>query len=113
MTTWFKEFFIRSTIFKYLLWELLLALNYNINYHNDYFMKNIFNPVYRVDYLEGYSNGLNPYLKISPNKNEAYNFGFEQGRVDYERMNGKIKIRIFPVFLKLRDYSKISQFCSI
>jgi hypothetical protein len=53
-------------------------------------MKNIFNPVYREDYLEGYSNGLNPYLKIAENKNEAYNFGFEQGRLDYERMNGKV-----------------------
>jgi len=53
-------------------------------------MKNIFNPVYREDYLEGYSNGLNPYLKKTENKNEAYNFGFEQGRLDYERMNGKV-----------------------
>nr|WP_294776681.1 hypothetical protein [uncultured Flavobacterium sp.] len=53
-------------------------------------MKNIFNPVYREDYLEGYSNGQNPYMKISANKNEAYNFGFEQGRLDYERLNGKV-----------------------
>ena len=53
-------------------------------------MKNIFNPVYREDYLEGYSNGLNPYLKVLQDKNEAYNFGFEQGRIDYERMNGKV-----------------------
>jgi hypothetical protein len=62
----------------------------NINYHNDFYMKNIFNPIYRVDYLEGYSSGSNPYLKIPDNGSEAYNFGFEQGRADYERMNGKI-----------------------
>lgn len=53
-------------------------------------MKNIFNPIYREDYLEGYSNGLNPYLKINDNKNEAYIYGFTQGRLDYERMNGKV-----------------------
>jgi hypothetical protein len=53
-------------------------------------MKNIFNPIYRVDYLEGYSGGSNPYLELQENKSEAYVFGFEQGRADYERMNGKI-----------------------
>jgi hypothetical protein len=51
---------------------------------------NIFNPLYREDYIEGYSNGSNPYLKLTEDKSEAYNFGFEQGRADYERMNGKI-----------------------
>lgn len=51
---------------------------------------NIFNPLYREDYIEGYSNGSNPYLKLAKDKSEAYNFGFEQGRADYERMNGKI-----------------------
>ena len=53
-------------------------------------MKNIFSPVYRQDYLKGYSNGLNPYLKMDENQNEAYAFGFSQGRLDYERMNGKV-----------------------
>lgn len=53
-------------------------------------MKNIFSPVYRQDYLQGFSNGLNPYLKIEENQTEAYIFGFNQGRLDYERMNGKI-----------------------
>jgi hypothetical protein len=53
-------------------------------------MNNIFNPVYRQDYLKGYSNGQNPYLKITNNQNEAYIYGFNQGRLDYERMNGKI-----------------------
>ncbi|QBZ98641.1 hypothetical protein [Flavobacterium sangjuense] len=53
-------------------------------------MKNIFSPVYRQDYLQGFSNGLNPYLKIEENQSDAYVFGFNQGRLDYERMNGKI-----------------------
>lgn len=53
-------------------------------------MNNIFNPVYRQDYLQGYSNGLNPYLKIQDNQNEAHVYGFNQGRLDYERMNGKV-----------------------
>ncbi len=53
-------------------------------------MNNIFNSVYRKDYLKGFSNGLNPYLSIDENQNEAYIFGFNQGRLDYERMNGKI-----------------------
>jgi hypothetical protein len=53
-------------------------------------MKNIFNPVYRQDYLEGFSSGSNPYLKPLITKNEAYIYGFEQGRIEYEKMNGKI-----------------------
>lgn len=53
-------------------------------------MNNIFNPVYRQDYLKGYSNGQNPYLEIKEKQNEAYLYGFNQGRQDYERMNGKI-----------------------
>lgn len=53
-------------------------------------MNNIFNPIYREDYLKGYSNGQNPYLEILENQNEAYVYGFNQGRLDYERMNGKV-----------------------
>ncbi|MGV3696747.1 hypothetical protein [Flavobacterium sp.] len=53
-------------------------------------MNNIFNPVYRQDYLKGYSNGQNPHLTIEADQNEAYRYGFNQGRADYERMNGKI-----------------------
>ena len=53
-------------------------------------MKNIFSPVYRQDYLQGFSNGLNPYLNIEEHQTEAYIYGFNQGRLDYERMNGKI-----------------------
>ena len=55
-----------------------------------YLMKNIFSPINRQDYLKGFSNGQNPYLKVEENQTEAYIFGFNQGRLDYERMNGKI-----------------------
>ena len=53
-------------------------------------MKNIFNPVYRQDYLEGYSNGLNPYITIINHTNEAHIYGFNQARLEYEGMNGKM-----------------------
>lgn len=53
-------------------------------------MKNIFSPINRQDYLKGFSNGQNPYLKAEESQTEAYIFGFNQGRLDYERMNGKI-----------------------
>jgi hypothetical protein len=33
---------------------------------------------------------LNPYLNIKLETTEAYNYGFRQGRLDYEKMNGKI-----------------------
>ena len=65
-------------------------MNKIIKCHNTIIMKNIFNPVYRHDYLEGYKVGLNPYSKGIEHKNEAYNFGFSQARIDYESKNGKI-----------------------
>jgi hypothetical protein len=53
--------------------------------------KKIFSPVYRQDYFEGYSTGLNPFLQVnSKNKNEAFIAGFNSARLDYERMNGLI-----------------------
>ncbi len=53
--------------------------------------KNIFSSAYRKDYFEGYSNGLNPYLKVNFKKNDdAFSSGFNSGRNDYERMNGDI-----------------------
>lgn len=57
-------------------------------------MKNIFNPIYRQDYLDGYLSGSNPYIKELKHQNEAYNFGFSQARLDYESMNGKISYGI-------------------
>jgi hypothetical protein len=53
-------------------------------------MKNIFSPVYRQDYLLGFTNGLNPHLSVEENQTDAYIIGFNQGRLEYERMNGKI-----------------------
>lgn len=54
-------------------------------------MKNIFNPIYRQDYLEGYSNGLNPFSEVKNNTaNSAFNDGFNSGRLDYESLNGSI-----------------------
>jgi hypothetical protein len=53
--------------------------------------KDIFNPSYRQDYLDGYSNGQNPLLQIdSERSNVAYISGFNSGRMDYEEMNGQI-----------------------
>lgn len=57
--------------------------------------KNIFNPVYRQEYFKGYSNGLNPFSKvICKRTNEAFNAGFDSGRLDYEEMNGRIELGI-------------------
>lgn len=54
-------------------------------------MKNIFDTVYRQDYLDGYSNGLNPLVKIKIKKNnKAFNDGFNAGRFDFESINGSI-----------------------
>jgi len=54
-------------------------------------MKDIYNPIYRQEYLEGYSNGLDPYATINGQFNsEAFNFGFHSGRQEYESMNGRI-----------------------
>lgn len=54
-------------------------------------MKNIFNPIYRHDYLEGYSTGLNPYSEVKNNTlNSAFNEGFNSGRQDYENINGSV-----------------------
>lgn len=58
-------------------------------------MKDIFNPIYRQDYLEGYAIGQNPYAKLSRKEsNEAYKDGFQQGRLNYESMNGSVQYGI-------------------
>lgn len=53
-------------------------------------MLDIFNPVYRKDYFEGYSNGLNPVIELKEVYSEAFQEGFQIGRQEYESMNGKI-----------------------
>ena len=68
--------------------------------------KKIFDIVYRQEYLEGYSIGLNPYMEFSNIKNsQAFIAGFNSGRSDYESMNGLkntnlIKVIIFQKYLK-------------
>jgi len=57
-------------------------------------MKNIFNPVYRKEFLDGYSAGLNPTIELAEDKNEAFIDGFNQGRAEYERLNGKVEYSI-------------------
>lgn len=53
-------------------------------------MNNIFNPVYRQEYLFGYARGFNPYVDFESNQSKGFILGFKQGREDYESMNGKI-----------------------
>jgi len=54
-------------------------------------MKKISNPNYRQDYLDGYSNGFNPFVEVKIKKNnEAFNDGFQSGRLYYESINGCI-----------------------
>ncbi|MEI7508048.1 MAG: hypothetical protein WCJ62_01125 [Flavobacterium sp.] len=54
-------------------------------------IQNIFNPVFRQDYIDGYSLGLDPYVKNTvKGKSDAYNFGFNSGRKSYEEMNGPL-----------------------
>ncbi len=55
-------------------------------------MDDIFNPVYRKDYISGYSSGLNPFLQISTyrQKSRAFASGFESGRLEYESLNGSV-----------------------
>jgi hypothetical protein len=58
-------------------------------------MNNIFNPTYRQDYLEGYSNGLNPQYQLNEVvENDAFITGFNSGRMDYESWNGSITLGI-------------------
>lgn len=52
--------------------------------------KNIYCPVYRKEYFEGNTNGLDPYKKVNSKNTEAYISGFESGRLEYETLNGLI-----------------------
>ena len=54
--------------------------------------KNIFSPIYRQDYFEGYALGLNPHKsRMIIDKSDAFYSGFNSGRLDYESMNGSIR----------------------
>ena len=55
-------------------------------------MDNIFNPIYRNDYVEGYSKGLNPYVQLHhcSQNSPAFTHGFTSGRSYYESLNGNV-----------------------
>lgn len=54
-------------------------------------MKNIFDPVYRKTYMEGYKVGANPNLEMLPGMfDDAYSTGFHYGRFEYESRNGRL-----------------------
>ena len=55
-------------------------------------MDNIFNPIYRNDYVEGYSKGLNPYMQLHhcSQNSPAFTHGFTSGRSYYESLNGNV-----------------------
>jgi hypothetical protein len=57
-------------------------------------MEDIFNPVYRKEYIRGYSKGLNPITILKESYSEAFAEGFLTGRQEYENMNGKIEYGI-------------------
>ncbi|UQD56641.1 hypothetical protein [Flavobacterium sp. K5-23] len=59
-------------------------------------MKDIFDAVYRKNYLDGCSSGLNPFTQLLDNNptDEAYKSGFVYGRSKYENMNGAIQLGI-------------------
>lgn len=66
----------------------------NRNYQIRHFMgaKKNNSSTFRKEYFQGYSNGMNPLLKIKRKKsNIAYISGFNSGRMDYDEMNGKIE----------------------
>jgi hypothetical protein len=48
-------------------------------------------PAYREDYLKGYTTGLDPHMTFNrKGYSEAYHTGFDNGRLEYESMNGLI-----------------------
>lgn len=63
-------------------------------------MEDFYNPVYRDEYLQGFAVGLNPIEEnqLVDQSNKAFNSGFQYGREEYERLNGKIALGI-PKFI--------------
>ena len=59
-------------------------------------MEDFYNPVYRDEYLQGFAVGLNPVVDnpLVDQSNKAFNSGFQYGREEYERLNGKIALGI-------------------
>lgn len=59
-------------------------------------MEDFFNPVYREEYMQGFAKGLNPIIEhhMVDQSNRAFQSGFQYGREEYERLNGKISLGI-------------------
>lgn len=59
-------------------------------------MEDFYNPVYREEYMQGFTIGLNPSVEnhMVDQSNKAFNSGFQYGREEYERLNGKISLGI-------------------
>jgi hypothetical protein len=59
-------------------------------------MEDFYNPVYRDEYLQGFAVGLNPNHKnhMVDQTKKAFISGFQYGREEYERLNGKIALGI-------------------
>jgi len=57
-------------------------------------MKKAMHPAYREEYLKGYSAGLSPYNTSNKSKSEAFHLGFDNGRLEYEAMNGLVSAGI-------------------
>jgi hypothetical protein len=59
-------------------------------------MEDFFNPVYREQYMQGFTIGLNPSEEnhMVDQSKTAFNSGFRYGREEYERLNGKITLGI-------------------
>ena len=61
-------------------------------------MEHLFDSTYRKKYIQGYTFGLLPVftdceemLKFAPHfNNEAFILGFDEGRFEYEKLNGKV-----------------------
>lgn len=54
-------------------------------------MENIFDPVYRKEYHDGYIFGCNPFLNGNMDIcSEAFSSGFYSGRYNYESKNGPV-----------------------
>jgi hypothetical protein len=48
-------------------------------------------PAYREDFLKGYTTGLDPHITFSrKGYSEAFHEGFDNGRREYEAMNGLV-----------------------
>jgi hypothetical protein len=67
-----------------------------LNLRTNIYMEDFYNPIYREEYMQGFAVGLNPIVEnhMVDQSNRAFNSGFQYGREEYERLNGKISMGI-------------------